>query len=129
MPRVITAIHYDLKFNLSDTPPMIGATFADVDAAGREVHARTLFTDAAASRIVAADGDLFKTLAAINLEIDAQAADVKEPGTVAARIQAASEAKVAQSQAEAIVDAKTAQVASLDAQIAAKRAELAVAVK
>lgn len=88
--RVITAVNFDLKADVTDTPPHITVLFTDVDDAGKESHGHTTFRDDAARTLFPAG-----LLDAVNAAIGAQADDVREPGTVTARITAANEAHVA----------------------------------
>ena len=110
MPRVITSVSFDLKFNVLATPPAVNVAFTDVDAAGRETHGKTSLVGPAASEVFPGTS-MASMLANINVGIDAQAAAVKEPGTVAARIEAC--------------DVARRQLWDLNAEIAAKKAELA----
>lgn len=101
MPRVITAVHYDLKFDLRFTPPSVTVRFTDIDPAGLETHGSFTLTDADATTAMPAG-----LLAIVNAAVDAKAAAVTEPGSVAARVTAADDAerrlKVAEAQIAAL---------------------------
>jgi len=154
MSRVITSIHFDLKFNVSVTPPAIRVAFTDVDATGHESeNVPTSIHDAAAQKVWDDVHAGVPVLDALNAAIDVQAAAVTEPGAVGARVAAANEAdqrmrraQEAQAASEKIAAeadrrAQEAQAARIEAttakaaveaehaaiadQIAAKRAELA----
>ena len=115
--RVITNIVFDLKFEVLSTPPRISVQFTDVDDVGRESpKATTHITDAAARGVwdrLAAGEPLLDLL---NAEIDKQASAVAEPGSVAARVQAANEAM------QTFEKAKAAQKADEGAKKAAENA-------
>lgn len=89
MARVITAIAFDLKFNVLDTPPGVMVHFTEVAAGGQETHGRATFDAAESTSAWSGPGSL---LARVNAVLDARALAVKEPGSVAARITAASDA-------------------------------------
>jgi hypothetical protein len=118
MARVITSITFDLKYNVSTTPPTVQVTFADVAADGNETHGRTAIHDAEASALFPPT-----LLAAVNAAIDAQAALVAEPGSVAARVQAAADAETLTRAAVAATKEAKAELARINAEIAAKTPE------
>ena len=146
MSRIITSINFDLKFNVIDTPPAIAVGFTEVAAGGQETHGNTTILGARAQAVWDGIAKGVPMLAAVNAALDEIAADVAEPGGIAARITAAGEAekrardataareaaeagaKVAvEASAKAEADRATAaqMAADLDVQIIAKRAELA----
>ena len=118
MSRIIIAVSFDLKFDVLSVPPHIGVSFTDVSPGGQETHGRTSITDDASRGIWDAVAKGEPMLDLINATLDAQAANVKEPGAVAARITAADEADARRKVAEVAI-------ASLDAQLLEKRAKLA----
>lgn|SRR3990167_7534055 len=138
MSRVITAISFDLKFNVLSTPPSISVHFTGVAPGGQETQGRTTIADVAARVVWDGITKGEPMLDVINAALDAQAASVAEPGTVTERITAANEAEERRKNAEAVkaaldaqaeavdadVKAKQSAAAELDEQLAAKRAEL-----
>lgn len=119
MARVITSISFDLKFNVLDTPPTISVAFTDVAPGGQESHGRVTLQDAAA-------GDTWKAaggpamLAAVNAAIDTKAAALPDLPTIAARMTAVDDL-------DRQIKEKQAAVAAADAELSAKRAEMAAA--
>ena len=112
MARVITNVSFDLKYDVLSTPPSIRVNFTDQDASGAETHGSTTITDAAAAAVFPTD-----LLAAVNAAIDAQAAQVPDMLSLAARITEADKAEARRKEAAEAVEA-------LDAEIEAKRAAL-----
>lgn len=121
--RVITSVHFDLKFDVRFTPPTITVTFADIDDAGVEEHTRTRIHDTDAADVLAAGPA--GLLAAVNAKIDAQALAVPDLASVASRVTAADEAEQRRKDATAAKVKLEADNAAADAALAAKKAELA----
>ncbi len=122
MRRVITSVAFDLKFDVSDTPPNIRIDFADIDDAGRESHAGTDIVDDEAAAMWLQINSGVPLLDAANNAIDVRAKHVSEPGTVAALIGAASEAQKqarnaceARENAERACEALRREIAALEA--------------
>lgn len=88
MPRTITLIAFDLKFDVASAPPTVIVSFVDRDASGHEQTGRTYLTDAVAAKLFPAG-----IIDAVNAQIDAQAAAVKDPAAVTDRITAAADAQ------------------------------------
>jgi len=124
MPRVVTSVTFDLKFNVLDTPPQITVIFTDQDASGRESHGKTSLVDTEASDLWTTVGGA-ALLDAVNAAIDVQAAAVAEPGTVAARIEAVADAERQLRTLTEATAAKQTATEALDAQIATKQARAA----
>ena len=125
----------DLKFDALLTPPAFSVGFTDRDALGQETHGNTRFVDADAAALLAAllsAKTTQKMLDALSAAIDTQAAAVKDPGSVAAKVTAAAEADRkmhdaldAAAKAKADGDDARAKLVDLNAQIAAAQAKLA----
>ncbi len=114
MSRVITSVSFGLHMDVRSTPPVVGVTFTNIDLRGSETHGHTVITDSAAQAVWEADD----MLVAVNLEIDAQESAAMEPGVIADRVTAVSDAKE-------LLRTLEAEAAELDRRIAAKQAELA----
>jgi len=125
MSRTITGIFFDLKFMLPDAP-MVTVTYVSRDDAGRESRpSRADLLDRDALDVWNASPE--KRLDVVNGKIDAAEAALKEPGSLAARVTAATDAdrvlreKLAAAAAvDVALAAKQAQVAALDTQLASK---------
>ncbi len=122
MPRVITSITFDLKFDVSTTAPGVRVAFTERDANGVETHGDTSIHDATAMSLLP-----LTLIAGVNAAIDAQAAAVATPTLMAAKLTAASDAEERQRKAQAAADAADARVAAATAQLADLDAQLASA--
>ncbi len=123
--RTITGVAFNLAFNVLDTPPRIDVQFTDHDDAGRETQGTTTLVDGASAGIVA----IFAMIDQLNAAIEEQAAAYAEPGKVAERITAASEAERRRRDAEAAKTTVDTQVAAATAELAEKMAAIALANK
>ncbi len=124
MPRVITSVTFDLKFNVLQTAPAIHVEFTDRDDDETETEGRTRFNDAAALSIFEVG-----MLDRLNAAIDKQATEYAEPGKVTERITAASAAERRQREAEATKLSVDTQIAAATAELAEKMAAIALADK
>lgn len=122
MSRVITAIAFDLKFNVLDTPPGVMVSFTEVAPGGQETHGRATMVDAEAASVWSGRGSL---LDRVNAALDARALAVKEPGSVAERITAASDADVRRAAAESARKVAEDATAALEARKVALQTEVA----
>lgn len=121
MTRIITSIHYDLKFDISTTPPDVHVGFVYRAEDGTEtVVPRASFYDDAARRIYASKDPI----AAVNGELDAQE-EALSPEDVSLPVGKLAELVAAAADAEARARRAAEAANALDAQIAAKRAEVA----
>ena len=111
MPRVITSVSFDLKYDIRFTAPGVTVTFTDQGADGHETHGRVTVTDAEAAALLPAG-----LVDAVNAALDAKAAAPLDLPSIAARMTAVDDL-------ERQVRTKQAMAANLDAQIAMKQVE------
>jgi len=129
MSRTIIAISFGLLFDVRNTPPAITVGFVDADDAGRETPGKTSFLDEAAWSVWNAIAIGVPMLDAVNVAIDTQAEDVREPNSIAARITAAAELEQRARSAKAAADAAEARCAAAAAELEALREQIAALVR